>query len=159
MADFEKYNADDWERPGSYIKVLPPSNPIFSDPLAAPSDYDFDSDDSYWLENLNKKSKVLSVDDFELFIDILEKSSARQKFLLNGLSQVCTRKFLYLGFASAQIYNSYFAKESTISLETAKESINDAKKGTNPQVIESVYNYWLNKREALRRPLIISLLV
>ena len=94
MKDFDQFTKDDWERPTSYIKVIPPSNPLFSDPLATLVDYDAESDDINWLRNLNKKSGVLSADDFELFIDILEKSSARQKFLLDGLTQVIT---IFLG--------------------------------------------------------------
>ena len=72
-----------WDRPSSYIKVVPPIHPLFRDSVTYQIEYDLDSDDEQWMSNeINKNGmQLLSESDFELLIDTFEKALAREKIL------------------------------------------------------------------------------
>jgi hypothetical protein len=79
------YDADTtpWKQPTSFIHVTPPVHFLFSDPLSEIVEYDIDSEDEAWLArsiNQNNSEKI-NADDFELFIDTLEKALSREHLL------------------------------------------------------------------------------
>uniref|UniRef100_A0A7S4I1N0 Enhancer of polycomb-like protein n=1 Tax=Vannella robusta TaxID=1487602 RepID=A0A7S4I1N0_9EUKA len=126
-----------WDRPSSYIKVVPPIHPLFRDSVTYQIEYDLDSDDEQWMSNeINKNGmQLLSESDFELLIDTFEKALAREKILSANPKE----------------------KKDRLSLESAIEAVKELKQLYPTQLVETVYNYWLDKRSKAKRSLLLSL--